>query len=99
MSEHYASGRWQVTEGKEEEFTARWNEFLGWTRQSYPELISAGLLQSTEDPSVFVSFAEWTDPAARAAWKASDGFAERFGACRALCTAMDGSDFNRVVTI
>ena len=50
-------------------------------------------------PGHYVSFAEWSDPAAREAWKQTPEFAERFGACAALCTTAKGSDFDLVVTV
>ncbi len=99
MSEHYASGNWMVSENKEDEFIKRWSEFLTWTRETQPGLISASLTRRADDPSHFVSIAEWSDAAARAEWKKSAAFQERFGACRALCREFDGGDYDRVVQV
>lgn len=99
MTDQFASGTWKVTEGKADEFIERWTEFLQWARKTQPSLITVSLLRDTNDPRHFVSIAEWTDAASRKAWKDSDGFAEHFGAARALCDDMYGSDYERVVTI
>jgi heme-degrading monooxygenase HmoA len=99
MEEPFASGSWHVTPGKAEEFITRWTEFLQWTRRTEPGLVSASLLRDNADPSHFVSFAQWNNAIARGSWKQSDGFMQRFTACRELCAAMGGSDYARVVEI
>jgi heme-degrading monooxygenase HmoA len=99
MTEPFASGDWHVTAGKEEEFIERWREFMEWTRKTQPRLVSASLLRDTAEPRHFLSFAEWDHAAARDAWKQSDGFMQRFSACRKLCDDMRGSDYERVVAI
>ena len=99
MTDHYGSGTWQVLAGKESEFIARWTEFLEWAKSTQGELISAVLLRDRETPGHFVSMAEWKSEEARAAWKQSPEFAQRFGACRALCSEMNGSDYDKVVAI
>jgi len=99
MSDHYASGTWQVTPGCEDQFVQRWIEFLTWSRGSFPALVEAHLLRDLGAPGHFVSYAEWSSPADRETWKQSPEFAERFGACRALCDAMNGSDYDHVVAV
>jgi heme-degrading monooxygenase HmoA len=99
MTDHYASGTWQVTPGCEEQFVQRWTEFLTWSRGTFPAMVEAHLLRDKTTPGHFVSFAGWTNPADRAAWKASPEFAERFMACRALCDTMSGSDYDHIVVI
>jgi heme-degrading monooxygenase HmoA len=99
MADHYASGTWQVTPGCEEQFVQRWTEFLTWSQGTFPTMVEAHLLRDHQSPGHFVSFAEWTNAADRAAWKQSPQFAERFMACRALCDAMSGSDYDQVVVI
>lgn len=95
-STHVASGSWQVRPGEEDAFRQRWEEFLGWTRDSHPDLELARLVQSDDDPHWFVSFAGWSSPEARSAWKSSEGFALRFKACRELCDEFRGGDFEVV---
>jgi heme-degrading monooxygenase HmoA len=99
MADSFASGNWHVVQGKEEEFIERWTEFLQWTRSTQPALIGAGLIRDEGDPNHFVSFAQWADAPARNAWKNSEGFMERFSACRALCDDFKGSDYERIVTV
>jgi heme-degrading monooxygenase HmoA len=97
MAEHYASGSWQVTNGKEDEFMARWTEFLQWTRETQPGLMSARLTRRADDPSHFLSFSQWKDEASLATWKQSQDFQQRLGACRSLCTEFDSGDYDSVV--
>jgi heme-degrading monooxygenase HmoA len=99
MPEPFASGSWYVTEGKEDEFVERWTEFLGWTREDHSSFVEASLIRDEKDGRHFISFARWENPDARAAWKESPGFMERFSACRALCDDLQASDYNRVVVI
>jgi Uncharacterized enzyme involved in biosynthesis of extracellular polysaccharides len=99
MTEHYASGSWRVSEGKESEFRERWAEFLVWSRETTPGLVTARLLRDRGDPRHVVSFAAWTSAEAREAWRQNPGFAERFGACRALCDDVYGADYDCIVSV
>jgi heme-degrading monooxygenase HmoA len=99
MAEHFASGNWHVTKGKEQEFVERWTEFLGWTRATRPSLVEASLIRDESDPSHFVSFARFASAEERNAWKQSGGFMERFGACRALTEDFHGGDYHRAVAV
>lgn len=99
VSDNYASGFWQVSEGAADEFTDRWREFLGWTRDNHPGLEEATLIRARGDRNRFVSFARWASVEERDAWKDSDGFMQRFTACRELCDDFTGGDYDRVVTV
>ncbi|MCH6469855.1 antibiotic biosynthesis monooxygenase family protein [Sinomonas terrae] len=99
MADAYASGRWHVQPGKEEEFIARWREFLEWTQQHHPAMVDSSLLQEVTTSTEFVSFSEWKDAESRDQWKRDPGFAEKIGACRELCERMVGKDYARVVRI
>jgi len=99
MAEHYASGTWQVKEGREEQFVERWTAFLQWTRKDHPAMLAATLLRDRNVPGHYLSFAEWTDEPSRAAWKQDPHFAALFGACHELCEHMTGSDYDRVATV
>ncbi len=92
--EVYASGSWQVRSGEEQEFVARWSDFLGWTRDNHRDLKFATLVRAEGDGSRFVSMAGFESREARDAWKASEGFMERFSACRELCDEFQGGDFS-----
>ena len=97
--EHYASGSWLVAAGNEDEFLARWRAFLEWTRDSMPGFRTARLIRDTDNPRHYISLAHWDSAEQRAAWKASPGFREKMGACRALCDDMSGSDYTEAVHI
>jgi heme-degrading monooxygenase HmoA len=99
MNKPFASGRWVVMVGQESEFIRRWMEFLGWTRSSYKDLQSAQLILDNHNPRRFVSFAGWSSADALNQWRSSPGFAERFGACRALCDEFEGSDYTLAATV
>jgi heme-degrading monooxygenase HmoA len=99
MSEHYASGTWQVIEGREDEFVQRWTEFITWSRSTFPAMLTASLLHDSGIPDHYLSISEWTDPLARKSWKETPEFQQRYGACVALCDEAKGSDYDLVVTI
>ena len=99
MAEHYASGVWQVKEGKDEEFVKRWTEFLQWSRENFPAMVEANLLRDRNTAGHYVSFSEWTDAASRDAWKQAPDFKARIGACVQLCDNMQGADYDLAVTV
>jgi heme-degrading monooxygenase HmoA len=89
----YASGRWQVQEGKADEFVSRWNGWMVWTSENIPGFRSATLLRSDEDALLFVSVSDWDDKTSLKSWKASPGFREKIAAVRDLCDEMQGGDY------
>lgn len=99
MPDAYASGRWQVLPGREDEFIVRWREFLEWTHQHYPSMVDASLLRGSVTPSEFISFSEWKGAEDRDRWKNDPGFAVKMSACRELCEHMAGNDYQRVVHV
>jgi heme-degrading monooxygenase HmoA len=97
--EHWASGNWTVTEGKEEEFIEAWRDWLRWSSQNIAGFVSATLIRDTDDPRHFVSFSPWQDGASRDAWKASAGFAEKIRAVQALCDDFRGGDYSLAASV
>ncbi len=95
----YASGRWNVRAGEEEEFIRRWSDFLAWSREEHPALAFASLIRSDADADLFVSLAQWETPEARATWQNSEGFMKRFSACRELCDDFSGGDFTLISSV
>ena len=75
--QHWASGNWTVSEGREEEFIAAWKDWLGWSSQNIDGFVSATLIREIANPRHFVSFSPWRDAGTRDAWKSSGGFAEK----------------------
>jgi heme-degrading monooxygenase HmoA len=90
----WASGRWQVKEGKAEEFIQRWSDWLTRTSQNVPGFRSARLLRALDDPQRFTSISDWDDTASRDAWKASPGFQEGMDSAKALCEEFVGGDYD-----
>jgi heme-degrading monooxygenase HmoA len=85
MSERFwASGHWQVKEGKAEEFIQQWKEWLSRSSENVPGFHHARLLSSLHSPQQFTSISEWATAGARDAWKASPAFQEGFEASKAL---------------
>ena len=93
MEEQYASGNWVVVAGRETEFVERWKDFLRWTREAAPGLITARLIQDASDQRHFVSFANWESEQALESWRAQPDFAAKLGACRALCEEFRGGNY------
>lgn len=95
----YASGRWTVRPGEEQNFEARWSELLAWSKEEYgSDLLSATLLSSDREDTLYISLAVWSTADARRNWQQSEGFAERFGVCRDLCDDFDGGDYSHVAS-
>ena len=95
----YASGSWVVRPGAEEDFVRRWRELLTWTRASAPGLRWAMLIRDAAEIRHFISVAGWASAEQRRNWKSLPEFAEKFGACRALCDAFQGSDYQLTATV
>jgi heme-degrading monooxygenase HmoA len=100
MSERsWASGHWQVKEGKAEEFIEQWKEWLTRSSENVPGFQYARLLRSPMNQHEFTSISEWSDVGSRDAWKASPGFQDGFEASRALCDHFVGGDYDEVVLV
>jgi len=99
VSEEFASGNWCVSPGREEEFVARWTEFLEWTRDSAPGLTAARLIHDADDPRHFISFATWESREALLRWRALPAFTEHLKACTALCDDFRGSNYSLAATV
>jgi heme-degrading monooxygenase HmoA len=95
----WASGRWQVMPGREQEFIERWTAWLTWTRDNVAGFRSATLLRSEDDPDRFTSISDWDTNAAANAWKLTPGFTEHLGPVRAPCTEFIGGDFDLVAHV
>ncbi|MEV6211174.1 antibiotic biosynthesis monooxygenase family protein [Kitasatospora sp. NPDC051914] len=98
-NEHWSSAYWEVSEGRAEEFVERWQEFLTWTKAEAEGFFGARLIRSLGDPYHFVSFAAWRDVDAMRSWQSRPEFAERFGACHALCKNVRSGGFELAVSI
>ncbi len=76
MEQLYTHTTWRVKQGSEDEFAARWGEWVEW---SHREGLAAPalLLRDAEDPSTFVSFGPWESLSAVKNWRALAGYQER----------------------
>jgi len=88
-----ASRRWQVKDGKADEFIQRWSDWLQRTSQNIQGFRSARLLRAEDDPQRFTSVSEWHDEASRNAWQASPGYREGFESLGELCDEFMGGNF------
>jgi heme-degrading monooxygenase HmoA len=95
----WASGRWQVADGKAEEFIEQWRAWITATASGAPGFRSARLLRSEDDSNRFTSISDWDDDATLKAWKQSDGFMAGMGAARGLCDDFLGGDFDVAVAV
>lgn len=92
--EAYTSGDWTVKAGREEEFVARWTEFID---AALTNAAGAGrfvLLRDNHNPRHFVSTGSWADQASIDRWRTSPGFGELFGRVRELCEHDSNSNYS-----
>jgi heme-degrading monooxygenase HmoA len=92
IGQPFTSGTWVVMKGKEDEFIARWTEFVGWTHENAAGAEAFLLIRNTEEPHRFISFASWESDEAVDAWRARPEFQELLGRCRELCEDFRGID-------
>jgi heme-degrading monooxygenase HmoA len=95
----WASGSWSVSSGKENEFIDRWRDWLEWSRDNVTGFRSATLIRDEQNDNHFISFSDWEDVDSRERWKNSDGFQQKFAACRELCDGFQGGDFGLAVSV
>ena len=81
----YASGRWAVQSGREDEFIERWREFLEWTRDNAEGFQGATLVRNQQMTDRFISYAQWDSDEAMAKWRELPEFQEKIRACSELC--------------
>lgn len=90
----WASGRWQVKEGKADEFIERWSVWISRTSRTIPGFRSARLLRAEDDPLRFTSVSDWDDDVSLKTWKASPGFREGIESVKELCDEFLGGDYD-----
>jgi len=95
----FVSGNWHVARGNEAEFVSRWTEFLEWSRDSAPGFVRAILIQDVADPNHYLSVGYWKSAEARSAWQSNPTFAEKLGACRALCDEFKSGTYQLIVAV
>jgi heme-degrading monooxygenase HmoA len=88
----YTSGDWTVKTGSEDEFIARWSEFIAGA-EKVPGAQSFVLLRDYTNPRHFVSVGAWSNQAAIDTWRTSPGFGDLLGRVRALCDEEHNSNY------
>jgi heme-degrading monooxygenase HmoA len=76
MYEIFTNGRWEVEPENEEVFVDAWTTFASWA-SAQPGAGTLRLARDVRNPGRFVSFGQWDDADAVAAWKSSDEFKDR----------------------
>jgi heme-degrading monooxygenase HmoA len=89
----YTAGHWLALPGREDDLVSAWSDFTGWSVEAMAGAQSFVLIRHAEDPRRFLSFGAWNDSDAVTRWRASEGFRERLGRCRALCEQFEGHDY------
>lgn len=95
----YTSGRWRVHNGREHDFIAAWQDLGQWTAANIGGSTWAKLIQSRDDPRVFISFGPWRDDEAISQWRANPGFRERIGKIQELLESFEPAVFGLVAEI
>ena len=93
IQQPYASGRWLVNPGSEDEFIERWTTFTQWSLDNVPGAHSYVLLRDNADPRRFVSFGAFESQEAVTQWREKPEFSELRDACMELCEAFEPHDY------
>jgi heme-degrading monooxygenase HmoA len=89
----YTAGHSISLAGREQELVAEWSDFTARSLEQTPGAESFVLIRHAVEPGRFVSFGAWSHTEAVRAWRASEGFRERLGRCRALREQFEGHDY------
>lgn len=95
----YTSGDWKTKPGKEREFIAAWKELAIWATEEHDPDGWGKLLRNTEDPTHFVSVAEWRDARTIEVWRSTEEFGRRMDAIRELTEDMHIHTFELAVEV
>ena len=93
LEQPYASGRWLVNPGSEDEFIERWTTFTQWSLDNVAGARSYVLLRDSADPRRFVSFGAFESQEAVTQWREKPEFSELRDACRELCEEFEPHDY------
>jgi heme-degrading monooxygenase HmoA len=94
----YSSGNWRVKEGKQQEFIARWTEFVTWTKENVTGSKEVFLIQQVTDQQHFLSFGSWEGQESIDSWRGRPEFGEKLGRCRDLCDEFEANDYELVAS-
>ena len=98
MSETYTNGTWHVKAGEEDAFVQAWTGFVEWG-SGFAGSGTFRLVRDADDPSRYMSFADWETFDAQRAWKESPEFRERIMRVRSHCEDFQPAVFELVTTV
>jgi heme-degrading monooxygenase HmoA len=93
IGQPYASGRWLVKAGSEDDFIERWTTFTQWSLDNAPGAESFVLIRDTAEPRRFLSLGAWENQEAVTQWRERPEFSELRDACRELCEEFEPHDY------
>src|SRR6266536_2825274 len=88
MEKPYSHTVWRVKDGMQDEFVARWSEWVEWSRRN-GFAASAMLIRDSDDPTRFGSFGPWETVDAVRSWRSLSGYQERVGRLQELVEGFD----------
>ena len=89
----YASGRWLVNAGSEDDFIERWTTFTQWSLDNNPGAESFVLVRDTAEPRRFLSIGAFKSQQTVTQWRERPEFTELRDACRELCEEFEPHDY------
>jgi heme-degrading monooxygenase HmoA len=98
VGQPFSSGNWVVKDGQEDEFIARWTDFVRWSIETMGEgaFDAPILIREDANPRHFISFGGWRDAETVAKWRSHPEFQERLGRARELCDEFVAGDYTAV---
>jgi heme-degrading monooxygenase HmoA len=93
VGEPYASGRWLVNTGSEDEFIERWTTFTQWSLDNIPGARSYVLLRDDAEARRFVSLGAFENQEAVRQWRERPEFIELRNACIQLCEEFEPHEY------
>ena len=85
------SGVYATKVGQEQAFREAWTAFADWTVHQQPGAGEAWLLQDTQQPQRFISFAPWESTDAVNAWRSRPEFGAFAARVQELCAEFQGN--------
>jgi heme-degrading monooxygenase HmoA len=93
IQQPYASGRWLVNPGSEDELVERWTTFTQWSLDNAPGTESFVLLRDSAEPWRFLSIGAFESHEAVRQWRERPEFTELRDACREVCEEFEPHEY------
>lgn len=85
IGQTFTAGEWRVKPGNEEAFIEAWGSFAAWCQENGWGPEPPYLLQSSAEPTRFLSFGAWENEEQVDTWRQLPEFQEFLGKARELC--------------